>query len=421
MQNRKPGILVLNGCLPPPYGGIARYLSRMLPRLTAQGYRVWAAMPRDYSDYDYASYQAQGIQIVMPRANRGWNLPPLLLRYAPEWWERVMRYHLPAKEALLALNDWLPELDNLLAQQRDQVDIIHVYDAPWRQGWIGRILARRYHKRLVMTTYGEVAPHDNPLALVDSESYRYRDFCAAVVHDADLLASMTAYCAAKLEFVGVPPDRVRRQHHIVGMEEFVTPPASTEPLLTLYPVLRDRRLILFVGQLIARKGPNLIVEIARHVLAQHPDCIFAFVGPNLGMRQELETLAQRHGISEHCLFTGAVTDEELRLFYHRATVFLFTTVAQIECLGLTFVQAMYAKCPVIAADISGVPEVINPGVNGLLFAPGDHAALQAHLLALLDDPALAQRLAAQAFADVTGAFSEETALAQLEAIYREVL
>jgi glycosyltransferase involved in cell wall biosynthesis len=272
----------------------------------------------------------------------------------------------------------------------------------------------------VLTTYGEVVPHADPLQLVDELSYRYQSLSAEIVAAANAIGSMTAYCAGKLAFLGVDPQRVLPQHHVVGMSEFQFPP--TAPALeTKYPSLRERRLILYAGQLLPRKGPHLLVEAAPALLARYPDCLFAFVGPDLGMLAELQRLARTLGVSDRCLFTGAVSDEELRQFYQRAQAFVFTTVSPIECLGLTFVQAMVARCPVVAADISGVPEVVRDGENGLLFAPGNSQQLQERLLWLLDHPGLSARLVAQGFHDVTATYSEQTALGQLEGLYAEAL
>ncbi|HMN27127.1 MAG TPA: glycosyltransferase family 4 protein [Caldilineaceae bacterium] len=418
MQEKRPGILVINGCLPPPYGGIARYLSRMLPMLSAQGYRVWAAMPRAYSNQRYDEVRRAGVEILIPPGNRWPSLLALAGRYSPLLWERCVRYGLPCKEALFALNEWLPEVETLLAEHEAAIDVIHVYDAPWHQGWIGRALATKYHKRLVLTTYGEVVPHADPLQLIDGLSYRYRDFCRGIVQAADAIASMTAYCARQLDFLGIDPKRVLPQHHVVGMGDFQLP-VDSAALVAKYPQLRNRRLILYAGQLLARKGPQLLLEAAPAVLHEHPDCCFAFVGPDLGLLAALQELAGRLGVQEQCLFTGAVSDEELRQFYGAAAVFVFTTVSKIECLGLTFVQAMVAGCPVVAADISGVPEVIRHGENGVLFTPGSSSELQERLLTLLGNQALADQLAAQASHDVAERFSETTALCQLEQIYQE--
>jgi len=424
-EAKSPGVLILNGCLPPPYGGIAKYLSATLPMLAAKGFRIWAVMPRNYSENEYLEYRVKGINVFMPRGDRHMSFPQvvkltvkLAVRYLPWLWRRCVRYRLPLREALRILHSWLPECDALLEEHGQDVDIIHVYDAPWAQGWIGQILAEKHSKILMMTTYGEVVPHNDPIQPIDELSYKYKDFCAEVISNCYRISSPTIYCASKLAFVGVNPQEVFLTCHVSGMDKFIHPLNSTVSLVEKYPVLEGKRLILFVGQMQKRKGPDLLLRVSGNILKEYPDCVFAFVGPDYGMLNELKEMAQQLGVSKSCLFTGGVPEEELYRFYHQAEMFVFTTISKIECLGLTFVQAMYAKCPVVASNISGVPEVIRHGENGLLFDPGDEEQMKQCILELSGDQTLRRRIAEQAFLDVTSQFQEQLSLEHVKKFYK---
>ena len=63
------------------------------------------------------------------------------------------------------------------------------------------------------------------------------------------------------------------------------------------------------------------------------------------------------------------------------------------------VEAMAAGTPVVASAVSGIPELVEHEVNGLLVAPEDPEALADALLRLHGDPALATRLARSAARD----------------------
>ena len=89
------------------------------------------------------------------------------------------------------------------------------------------------------------------------------------------------------------------------------------------------------------------------------------------MRRSAESLA----VADAVEFVGAVSDEDLPAYYAAADVFVFPTMTTIECLGLTFVQAMFVGTPVIATRIAGAPEVIRDGDDGFLVEPGDAHAL----------------------------------------------
>lgn len=421
-NQKKPGVLILNGCLPPPYGGIAKYLGYSLPILTAKGYKIWSVMPRNYSKSNYEEYVKKGINVIVPTEKR-WKLIAIVLlffKYFKWLWNRCFKYRLSLKEGLNDLYNWLPECDALLKAQIENIDIIHVYDAPWAQGWIGQILAEKYKKILMITTFGEVVPHDDPIVLLDEKSMKYKDFCRDVLSNYHKISSPTQYCASKLKFLGFNPKDVYITYHASEMEKFIVSPSEEEQLALFkkYPIIQGRRVILFVGQIQKRKGPDLLLRVAPNIIKQHPDCLFVFVGPDCGMLDELKSIASELGISNSCLFTGGIPDEEVYTFYHLAELFVFTTISQIECLGLVFVQAMFASCPVIVSNISGVPEVITHEVNGLLFEPGNKDQLEILILKLLNDKVLRDRLANRGFRDIITRFPETLIISQIEEFYK---
>jgi glycosyltransferase involved in cell wall biosynthesis len=426
MQENNPakhGIFVINGILPPPYGGIATYLSNILPILAQRSHKIFAVMGRDYSNTDYSQYEAQQVNVYIPSGTwrRDWRLALkllyLVILYWPWLWRRCFHYKLPIKEALACLYKWFPECDKYLAEHRDEIDIIHVFDQPWTNGWVGEILAEKHQKKLIITTFGEVVPHRDDTKLIDDISFRYQRFCTELAVRCERFGSMNAYCASKLDFIGVSPQKVHLTTMITGMEHFIKTEKSQENLVNHYPILRGKRYLLFVGQMLERKGPHLLLRIAPEILAKYPDTMMVFVGPDHGLLEVLKNLAVSLTIDHKCLFTGRIPDAQLYLFYQSADLFVFPTISDVECLGLAFVQAMYAKCPVVASNISGVPEIIRHGENGLLFEPGNMDQMRECIYRVLDNPAFGSQLATQAYEVVVTQFTPELIIEQAESLY----
>jgi glycosyltransferase involved in cell wall biosynthesis len=73
--------------------------------------------------------------------------------------------------------------------------------------------------------------------------------------------------------------------------------------------------------------------------------------------------------------------------------------------------------PVIATPVGGIPQVVTHDVNGLLFPPGDIAALANTLRRLMSTPALRQQLGDAARQTIEAGYSLEKALARLSGIY----
>ncbi|EAR51187.1 putative glycosyl transferase [Oceanicola granulosus HTCC2516] len=140
----------------------------------------------------------------------------------------------------------------------------------------------------------------------------------------------------------------------------------------------QRKTILFAGIDWERKGGPTLLAAFRRVLARHPDARLRIVGcaPDTG------------GVA-NCDVVGRIPLSEMPGHFASAGIFCLPT--RREPFGIVFVEAMWHGLPIVATDIGAVPDMVVPGVNGALVAPGDATALADRLCALLDDPALAAR------------------------------
>jgi glycosyltransferase involved in cell wall biosynthesis len=76
-------------------------------------------------------------------------------------------------------------------------------------------------------------------------------------------------------------------------------------------------------------------------------------------------------------------------------------------------EAMSSGLPVVASDLSGIPELVEHGVSGLLAAPGDPAALAAAVRAFAEDRSLGPRLGAAGRRRVLAEFDAERSVGEL--------
>ena len=84
-------------------------------------------------------------------------------------------------------------------------------------------------------------------------------------------------------------------------------------------------------------------------------------------------------------------------------------------------EAFGAGVPVAATAASGTPELVRDGQTGLLVPVGDDAALAKAILRLIDDPVLAQRVAAAARQYVEAEFTLKRMADRYRGVYEEVL
>jgi glycosyltransferase involved in cell wall biosynthesis len=148
-----------------------------------------------------------------------------------------------------------------------------------------------------------------------------------------------------------------------------------------------------VGNLIPGKHVDLTVRaLQRLVQSGRPaQLLIAGDGPcGPGLRR----LAQRHGLNRRIAFLGAIPPDRVARLMRRAHALVLASAS--EGRPTIVMEAMAAGAAVIASDIDGVRELIEPGRTGLLFHVGDSEALVAHMAALMDQPARTRQIARQA-------------------------
>ncbi len=88
-----------------------------------------------------------------------------------------------------------------------------------------------------------------------------------------------------------------------------------------------------------------------------------------------------------------------------------------EPFGRVIVEGLALARPVVATRGGGVGEIIDHGTTGLLYPPGDSAALAEALRSLITEPALAARLGADGRRAVMARFSIERSVQDLEGVF----
>src|SRR5207253_5893997 len=88
---------------------------------------------------------------------------------------------------------------------------------------------------------------------------------------------------------------------------------------------------------------------------------------------------------------------------------------------VALMEALATGVPVVASDLSGIPELVIPEQTGLLVPPGDAAALAAAIERLARDPRLAERLGAAGQAHIMREFLLEDNVSCLETLFVQAL
>ena len=136
------------------------------------------------------------------------------------------------------------------------------------------------------------------------------------------------------------------------------------------------------------KGQDILLRAVRRVLdiAGPEAATVDFIGDGTtpsadAARRTLESLALELGIRDACQFLGEWSRK--RIYTDLASFDLMVQPSRIEGFGLTIVEAMNAKVPVLVSNIDGPMEVIAHGLHGASFGVGDHVDCAKQILAIM--------------------------------------
>jgi len=169
----------------------------------------------------------------------------------------------------------------------------------------------------------------------------------------------------------------------------------------------DDATILTVGRLDPIKGFDVLVDALGELARQgrRVRCRIIGSGP---LEADLRARISRHGIADSVELAGAMPQADVRTALYNASIFVLPSVVTAsgdrDGIPVSLMEAMAAGTPVVSTRVSGIPELVDDGREGLLVPERDPPALAAALARLIDDPDLGDRMAVAARAKVEREF-----------------
>jgi glycosyltransferase involved in cell wall biosynthesis len=171
-----------------------------------------------------------------------------------------------------------------------------------------------------------------------------------------------------------------------------------------------------IGRFSPQKNPLNWVRVAARVAEALPECRFLLVGDG-PLRSQVEQLLEEEGLAGRTVLTGLRRDVPALL----AAMDVFLLTSLWEGLPRVIPQAMAMGIPVIASQADGTAEAIQPGQTGYLCPQGDIACLAERCLQLLRDGEGRRAMGAKGRAFALGEFDLERMIAQIAALYEDLV
>ncbi|MCS6885241.1 MAG: glycosyltransferase family 4 protein [Acidobacteriota bacterium] len=173
--------------------------------------------------------------------------------------------------------------------------------------------------------------------------------------------------------------------------EKICPRLPRDRYLQMLGLPKDRVVITVVNRLDEDKGQHLLLDACACIEANF-HVILAGSSASQSYLEKLEAQVRKAGLEKRVTFAGQVEDIASLL----AASDICVVPSFDEAFSLSCLEAMSAGRSVIAACAGGLKELIEDGVSGLHFAPGDSNDLAKKLKLLIEDAVLREKLAAVA-------------------------
>lgn len=181
--------------------------------------------------------------------------------------------------------------------------------------------------------------------------------------------------------------------------------------------------LLSVARPVEKKGLDTLVK----ALAQLPtELHWHWTQVGIGEESEkIETLVNELGLSENVTFAGSMAQTEIIDLYQKSDLFVLpcriAKSGDRDGLPNVLVEAQSQGVMVISTPISGIPELVRDGENGLLVPPDDVDALAAALQTAITNPKLRKQLGAKGAEIVHGEFEHHASMEPLAEYLRDSL
>ncbi len=210
-------------------------------------------------------------------------------------------------------------------------------------------------------------------------------------------------------------DKIRVIYHGIDLEKF-NPPKRR--------VLSDPPVILSVGRLVPKKGFQVLLRACKILVERKVEFVCRIIGEG-PERPRLEMYIKLNNLVDRVKLVGAVAPDQMVQEYQKSTLFALPCVEEEngnrDGIPNVLAEAMAMSLPVISSKISGIPELIENGKQGVLLEAGSVPELADTLADLLDSPKKRREMGRQGRDRVETIFDSKRCLDELDDWFREQL
>jgi phosphatidylinositol alpha-1,6-mannosyltransferase len=207
-------------------------------------------------------------------------------------------------------------------------------------------------------------------------------------------------------------------HPGVDSQKFIPAPKNIEILSRLAWV--DKKVVLTVGRLQARKGQDMMIRALPAIKKVIPNILYAVVGDG-DCREMLHKLALDLDVQDNVQFLAEISDDEMIHCYQQCDLFILpnrTIGNDIEGFGMVLVEAQSCGKPVIAGDSGGTSETLVDGQTGFIIDATKPEPIVSAVISILNDEQKLTTMAEQARLHVQSSLDWQPLVGQAISIFK---
>ncbi|QQR49464.1 glycosyltransferase [bacterium] len=209
----------------------------------------------------------------------------------------------------------------------------------------------------------------------------YRNAYDEVMKKADLLLPVCDYFADRLRSMGAPSNKVITHHSSIDLKKFAFKERSIGPDNVIH--------LITVCRLVEMKGLEYAIRAVAQVARAHENIEYTIVGGG-DLYDSLVQVIEELGMNNKIKLVGRKAHEEVVQLLDQSHIFIHPSITakngSQEGIPNGIQEAMAMGLPVVSTYHSGIPELVEHGVSGLLAPEKDVAMLAEHLLYLIKHP-----------------------------------
>jgi glycosyltransferase involved in cell wall biosynthesis len=364
-------------------GGIAPHVSELSEALAKRGHEIHVFTRRgDFDSYD----KINGVHYQRVDFDESESLVETMDRMSVAMYERFLKtQNVFGKFDIVHGHDWHPiSALNMIKKNQNKSYILTIHSTEWGRNGNKPGNAEISHREWL-------------------GGYESSGLIVTTVYMLDELKSVYSIPETKIKIIpnGIVRGKVRR----------ALDPAQVKVRYGLNPMAP---VVLFCGRMSYQKGPDLLVEAVPHILREHLDVCFFFLGDG-EMKTYCMSRALELGVADACTFLGYVTSQEKQELMNACD--LVCVPSRNEPFGVIVLEAWDAEKPVVATEAVSIIRNFQDGLQAYV----QPESIAWCISRLLKSPEEMKELAKAGQNRIEKEFSWNRIAEKTEEVYAEIL